>query len=257
MQGGERWSKEARLREKCGRGRRGTWAGRLPFGETGRAAHFRMHPDASPGLCWYSKGPEPVGPRRNDPAGARKANTPGSGATRLRLGITREIPMEKYIRRAVRLGAAEAKTISADTIVTAAWVRLKCQYGCGGYGQCLTCPPHSPTPEETARVLKGYRTAILIHGGDHGDVTAIAAKLEREAFLDGHYKAFAMGSGPCRLCDECDVASGECLHPDDARPAMEACGIDVFETARGNGFPIDVVRNTRCEQNYYAVVLME
>ncbi len=41
---------------------------------------------------------------------------------------------------AVRLGAAEAKMIKAGDVVVRDWVRLKCQYGCGGYGKRLTCP---------------------------------------------------------------------------------------------------------------------
>ena len=163
----------------------------------------------------------------------------------------------KYARKAVKLGAQEAKLISAETVVTAHWLRIKCQYGCSGYGRCLACPPYSPTPEKTAKVLKDYRTAILIHGNDHTDVTSIAAALEREAFLDGCYKAFAMGSGPCRLCSECELEAEECRYPDEARPAMEACGIDVFQTARNNDFPIEVVRNRNCEQNYYGIVLIE
>ena len=166
-------------------------------------------------------------------------------------------PIQKYMKLALKLGARDAKQISVESIVTAPWVRVKCQYGCGGYGQCLTCPPYSPTPEETARMFKEYQIAVLIHGDDHTDVTVIAARIERKAFLDGYYKAFAMGSGPCRLCDECNVEDKECLHPEDARPAMEACGIDVFQTARNNGFPIEVVKNRTCEQNYYGVVLIE
>jgi predicted metal-binding protein len=165
--------------------------------------------------------------------------------------------IEKYIKLARRLGARDAKEISAGSIVTAPWVRVKCRYGCGGYGQCLTCPPYSLTPQETASMLKDYQTAVLIHGDDHTDVTAIAARVERRAFLDGYYKAFAMGSGPCRLCDECNLEDEECLNPEDARPAMEACGIDVFQTARNNGFPLEVVKNRTCEQNYYGVVLIE
>ena len=42
--------------------------------------------------------------------------------------------MEKYgkfIDRARDLGADEARIIKTDSIVTAAWVRWKCHYGCG------------------------------------------------------------------------------------------------------------------------------
>jgi predicted metal-binding protein len=81
--------------------------------------------------------------------------------------------------------------------------------------------------------------------------------VEREAFFDGYYKAFAMGAGPCSLCDECNLEDEECLYPEDARPSMESCGIDVFQTVRNNGLPIEVVKNHNCEQNYYGIVLIE
>jgi predicted metal-binding protein len=165
--------------------------------------------------------------------------------------------MQKYAKRAMKLGAVDAKLISADTIVTAPWVRLKCQYGCGGYGQCLTCPPYSPPPEQTSRMLKDYRSALLVHGDNHTHITRIVSRIEREAFLDGYHKAFAMGSGPCDLCDECNLAGKECVHAEQARPAMEACGIDVYQTARNNDFPIKVARNRSSAQNYYGVVLIE
>jgi predicted metal-binding protein len=165
---------------------------------------------------------------------------------------------ENWVERAKGLGAAEAKLIGTGSVITAPWVRLKCQYGCGGYGRCLTCPPYSPTPEETRAVLDCYRTALLVHcpgGGKWRSIREIAADLEREIFLAGHYKALAFGSGPCNLCEECNLE--HCLHPSQARPSMEAAGIDVYATARTNGFPIDVVTDHECPQNYYGLVLIE
>ena len=44
-------------------------------------------------------------------------------------------------------------------------------------------------------------------------------------------------------------AIAACMHPDKARPAMEAAGIDVFATARAAGLPIEVVRDADCSQN--------
>lgn len=152
-------------------------------------------------------------------------------------------PPESFVKRAIELGAAAAKVISPRDVFTAEWVRRKCQYGCGGYGRRLTCPPYSPTPQETRRMLDEYEVAIQ----------EIIAQ-EREAFLSGYYKAFGMGAGPCRLCDVCDLEGG-CKHPDKARPAMEACGIDVFKTARKAGFPIQVVRDYGCSQNCYGLLL--
>jgi len=160
----------------------------------------------------------------------------------------------KYIRQAKSLGALESKIIRAKSIVTAEWVRLKCRFGCDGYGRRLTCPPCSPAPEETRRMLKEYRHALLVHGDEYADIQKIVSALEREIFLDGFHKAFALASGPCQLCERC----GEfCKYPEKARPAMEACGIDVYTTARNNGFPIQVVRKRDCGGDYYGVVLIE
>jgi hypothetical protein len=38
---------------------------------------------------------------------------------------------------------------------------------------------------------------------------------------------------------------------------MEACGIDVFKTARGNGFPIDVVKSPEEGRNCFGLILVD
>ena len=162
----------------------------------------------------------------------------------------------KFRKGARDMGALEAKVIDAKTVVTAPWVRLKCRFGCGGYGSTLTCPPYSPSPEQTQSVVDCFEKAILIHGDEHTDTSRIAAALERELFLAGYYKAFAFGAGPCRACRSCDVTQ-PCKKPTVARPSMEAAGIDVFATARNNGFPIDVLTSEDCEANYFGLLLAE
>jgi predicted metal-binding protein len=163
-----------------------------------------------------------------------------------------------FCRRAVTLGAKKAKLISAKSIKTGPWVRYKCQFGCDGFGECLTCPPYSPGPEQTQKIIDSYSKAILIHtpSGWKADISDIVSKLEKEAFLAGYYKAFAMGAGPCRLCQECNLKGG-CRHADKARPSMEACGIDVFKTARNNGFTINTLDSLGCKAAYFGLVLIE
>jgi predicted metal-binding protein len=164
---------------------------------------------------------------------------------------------EYFLTRACELGALEAKIISPSQVFTAEWVRRKCQYGCDGFGEHLTCPPYSPTPRETRQMLDEYKTAILIHCPDKKtDMLSIIGPLEREAFLAGYYKAFGMSSGPCTLCESCNVRK-TCCHTEQARPSMEACGIDVYQTARTAGYPIEVVQNSTCDQNYYGLLLLE
>jgi len=41
------------------------------------------------------------------------------------------------------------------------------------------------------------------------------------------------------------------------RPMMEACGIDVFKTARRHGFEIDTRKATYGRWNYFALVLID
>ncbi len=175
--------------------------------------------------------------------------------------MTIEKDLDAFCIRAVALGATDAKVIKATDIFVAEWVRLKCQFGCDGYGQCLTCPPYSPTPETTRKVLAEYEWAILIHvisdkaKGDWTRISSIIPKLEREIFLSGYYAALGFASGPCSYCTAaCNIK--ECKHPDLARPSMEAAGMNVYATARKAGFPINVVQKESDPQNYYGVVLV-
>lgn len=171
--------------------------------------------------------------------------------------------IEVFCKEARRLGALHAVVVSPRKVFTAAWVRLRCQFGCSEYGLCLTCPPHSPTPETTRKMLDEYHSAILLHGDDTEPLREIARRLEVKAFLAGYYKAFAFLCGPCRLCKTCSASKAkrgkpaECRHPELARPAMEAAGIDVFATARAANLPIEVVRSAKCPQDYYSLVLVE
>jgi predicted metal-binding protein len=170
-------------------------------------------------------------------------------------------PLEDYCEKALELGMDGTKVIDPRSIITAEWVRMKCQFGCPGFGTSLCCPPHTPAPDVTRKVIDSYQKAILLHrrvnkGGRARGFNETVVRLEIEIFLDGYYKAWSMGSGPCRLCKECDP-SGVCKHGYEARPAMEACGIDVFKTARDNGFPIEVVRTHEEERNIYGVILVE
>ncbi|MFH1202062.1 MAG: DUF2284 domain-containing protein [Candidatus Omnitrophota bacterium] len=165
--------------------------------------------------------------------------------------------IEQLKDRAVELGAKDSKVIEVKTVKTASWVRYKCQFGCSGFGECFTCPPYSPGPSETQKILDSFRKAIIIHcqSGSRIDISKIVLKIEKEAFFSGYYKALGMGAGPCRFCRECNL-KGECRHRENARPSMEACGIDVFKTVRNNGFKIDTLDSIRCKANYFGLVLI-
>ena len=163
--------------------------------------------------------------------------------------------LEDLCARALRLGASEAKAIRARDVYVRHWVRLKCQYGCGGFGERLTCPPYSPTPEEMRKVIDEYSSAILLRfRPDSARTHEVVAKLEKEAFLSGYYSAFGLACGPCPYCDECNLK--ECVHPDLARPSMEACGIDVYATVRRAGFNLRVLKSRYEKPTYFSLLLI-
>jgi predicted metal-binding protein len=110
-------------------------------------------------------------------------------------------------------------------------------------------------------LIDSYQKAILLHRrlikGERAKIfNEAVVRLEIEMFLDGYYKVWGVGSGPCRLCRECNL-TGSCKHGYEARPSMEACGIDVFKTARDNGFDIEVVQTHDEKRNIFGLVLVE
>ena len=171
-----------------------------------------------------------------------------------RMPLDTEKELSRLQKLALEFGALDAKLISADNVVVGDWVRLKCQYGCRGYGKKLTCPPYSPKPEETRRLLQNYDTALLFRVGPSRIGHEVVVKLEREAFLSGFYRTFGLGEGPCPFCKECNLNA--CVHPDLARPSMEACGIDVYATARKADFELNVVKKLEEKPNFFGLLLI-
>jgi predicted metal-binding protein len=180
---------------------------------------------------------------------------------RVKRGEDRMKPVEIYCKEVLEMGVSGARAIDPHSVVTAEWVRMKCQYGCPGFGASLCCPPHTPPPDVTRKVIDSYQKAILLHrqlrkGEKSKPFSETIVNFEVKIFLDGYYKAWSMGSGPCHLCKECDPTTS-CKHGFEARPSMEACGIDVFKTARDNGFTIEVVKTHDEERNIFGLILVE
>jgi predicted metal-binding protein len=178
-----------------------------------------------------------------------------------------DVDLEKYCKKAVRRGATHAKQIHPSSVVTAPWVRLKCQFGCLGYGSSHCCPPDTPTPEQTRAVIDSYRRAILFHieaprtpdrGKRFRKYFEMLINLEGTLFKDGYYKAFVYLAGPCIICKECAKLSDEpCVNRHRARPSMEGCGIDVYQTARNNGFFIETLSEKTQTQNVYSLLMVD
>ena len=174
--------------------------------------------------------------------------------------------LEKYLQKALSMGATNAKLIHPSGVVTAPWVRFKCLFGCP-HKDRYSCPPHTPTSEETRATLDSYERAILFHvegpytkerGRNMMAYLDALVNLEGELFKDGYYKAFVLLAGPCFLCKECGLKENiPCRFPAKTRPSMEACGIDVYQTARNNGLFITPLKEKSETQNLYCLMLVD
>jgi predicted metal-binding protein len=165
-------------------------------------------------------------------------------------------------------GVSDFKWIDPKTIVVAQWVRMKCFYGCSGYGTNATCPPEAPSVAECRSFFAEYKTAALFHFGKavrkpedrhrwSKGINQRLLKLEREVFLSGFQKAFLLPMDSCELCRECPGTRAECIHPRLARPTPEALAVDVYATVRANGYPLAVLPDYSATMNRYAFLLVE
>ena len=180
---------------------------------------------------------------------------------------------------------SDFKLIATDKIEVEEWVRWKCRYGCKAYGKHLNCPPYVPAVEETKRMIGCYEKAILARFDAHPnsdvppshihhflwdaikELCDTMFEFERNAFLSGYYKAFALVGLCCAYCDDCIPERKEtvldqapkrfCAHPQRMRPGMEACGIDVFQTVRNAGYELEVLTSPYEKITFFGLLLLE
>lgn len=164
-----------------------------------------------------------------------------------------KMDVEKYRKKALELGAADARVIPASLVVVDERVRLKCAVPrCHLYGECVNCPPYTPPPSQMRKILRKYKCAVLFkthvspaadfvddekwhvgHMAHQRRIHDIVGAIEALAFNDGYYLATGFAAGGCKtaLCSGqvCQfLDSGRCRFPLKARPSMEGVGIDVF-----------------------------
>ncbi len=153
------------------------------------------------------------------------------------------------------LGFRRTTPISPGDVTAAPWVEVKCRFGCGGYGKGGQCPPRSPRADDTRAVLSSYSRALLVEGEPPtADFHRRMLALERSAFLGGSPRALAFVAGPCRLCPDCEPDA--CRRPAEARPSMEASGIDVYATAAAAGWRLEPVPDRESPATYVGLLLV-
>jgi predicted metal-binding protein len=194
--------------------------------------------------------------------------------------VSVEIIEDELKKRAFKDGACTVQPIDPKDVVVGNWVRMKCQFGCPSYGKKLSCPPYSPKPEETRKILNEYSKGYIIgYSGsalfkvddidNFGELFPQVLKemrrsifeLEKYVFLSGYYKSFSYGfCGPCTYCKDCVVEKGSisCLYASESRPSMEAAGIDVFKTVNNLGLKLEVQKEFDPNRlRLYTLLLLE
>lgn len=165
-------------------------------------------------------------------------------------------------------GFEDFRWLDPKEIIVAQWVRMKCMFGCAGYGKNACCPPNVPSVEECRAFFQEYAKGVIFHFAhavekpedrhqwSKGINTKLSA-LEREVFLAGHNKAFLLFMDSCSLCGDCDRDRTACANPRTARPSLESMAVDVFGTVREYGYSIDVLTDYSDIMNRYAFLLIE
>jgi predicted metal-binding protein len=165
--------------------------------------------------------------------------------------------MNKYVNLAKEFNMLNAMIISSQDIYFDIRAILKCRWGCEDFFKnSIKCHSRNTTFLERVEMIKRYRQILIVHSHDAKKLSSALLKLERIAFLDGYYFAFAIRY--CNLCQLCNIDQGkQCPTPEKVRPCEQLFGIDVYKTARNLGLPCDVLQNKVDKQNRYGFLLID
>jgi len=163
----------------------------------------------------------------------------------------------KYADLAKSLKAINAKIISSQDIIFDIRAILKCRWGCEDFFQnSIRCGTRNTSYQERVEMVKGYDHILLVHSHDARELSIAVLEIEKTAFLDGYYFAFAIRT--CNLCKICAEQQGNpCPTPEKIRPCDQSFGIDVYKTARNLGLPCEVLQSEHDIQNRYGFVLLD
>ena len=175
---------------------------------------------------------------------------------------------EELIRKIISLGALKASRVRDDQIVLSSSFRDACvQNYCGGYGKTWVCPPACGEIETLMERVRSYPEGILYQTvGRYEDSfdfesmaaarrahSALSRKIEEDLQTDLPEGRFHLSVGGCDLCTKCTWPEGQpCRFPGKALLSLEACGVDVYQTAKAAGLPYHNGPNT---VTYFGLIL--
>lgn len=131
------------------------------------------------------------------------------------------------------------------------------QNACGRYDTSWTCPPGCGDMETLkAQILMHPKGVVLQKKYDLEDSFDFEGMQRGGRDFNENFKAmmafckqnaprfWALKAGACGLCEQCTYPDAPCRFPDDARPSIEACGINVTALCKAAGIPYIYGPNT-------------
>lgn len=164
---------------------------------------------------------------------------------------------EKYIRKAKDLKIDNVKVISPEDIVFDIRAILKCRWGCEDFfKESIKCHTRNTSFQERVEMIKAFQKGLILHSHNARDLSLAVLEIEKMAFHDGYYFAFAIRC--CNVCKKCMVDEGKsCPTPEKVRPCDQSFGIDVYKTVRNLGLPCEVLQSKEDVQDRYGFVFIE
>jgi len=159
---------------------------------------------------------------------------------------------------AIAAGATRAAVISTDEISTENRLAKLCRDPkCQNYGLSQSCPPHVSGPDGFKKYLKDKNHAIVVCIDLSTDILfseqrtevmrllhEIVSYVEKSAIEMGFADSNGFAGSSCKkiFCGEyqnCNALSdtGQCRHPETARPSMSGYGINVSKLMTAAGWP--------------------
>lgn len=184
--------------------------------------------------------------------------------------------MKDIINQARLLGASRAYTISpAQVPLTwkASLLCLDCKVSKIKWMGRWSCPPYSPTPDQTKELAKKFSYALVINleaeipplVNKSWDSRNLFLQLSQKIYVHTYWKrlhkimlglksyfkkksisSYCWGSAPCHGCFKCSYPA-KCRRPESFLMAPEASGIELYRLAQIVGIPIQIPPRSKIE----------
>lgn len=174
---------------------------------------------------------------------------------------------EEVLKLVEEAGCKAACLKAEDVVTSASFLDVCVSNACGKYGRCWQCPPDTGDIFENIKKLYSFTDAVLYQDisaiEDSFDVEGMAkaAKFHSGAgqiiekrlpgIINGEY--LHLSCGGCNICESCAKEENKpCRFPKTALPAMEAYGIDVYNTTKATPLLYINGQNT---VTYFGIIL--